>query len=162
MEGPTPVSALMHAATMVTAGVFLLLRSAPLLANVPYAFQTMAAIGAATALLGALVACVKTDLKRILAYSTMSHLGLMTMALGLGAFPTAVFHLVVHGFFKALLFLCVGNVLHAIGKSSATAEDVGGLREALPGTFWAFAAGAVSLSGLLPVGGFFTKDRIVE
>jgi NADH-quinone oxidoreductase subunit L len=162
MEGPTPVSALMHAATMVTAGVFLLLRSWPLLVGAPGALTTVTIIGAVTALLGALVASVKTDLKRILAYSTMSHLGLMTMAIGLYAPGAAAYHLVVHGFFKALLFLCAGNVLHAIGKSSASAEDVGGLREYLPGTFWAFIAGAVSLSGVLPLGGFFSKDRIID
>ncbi len=162
MEGPTPVSALIHAATMVTAGVFMLARSTPLLDAAPEVRPWIVAIGAGTALLAAVVAAVKTDLKRILAYSTVSHLGLMTLAVGLGGAAQAVFHLVTHGFFKALLFLCAGNVLHAVGKPSAGIAEVGGLGRKMKLTFAAFAAGALSLSGVPPFAGFFSKDQIFE
>ena len=161
MEGPTPVSALMHAATMVTAGVILLARSFPFVQATPALMTTLAAVGALTALGAAIVAGVKTDLKRILAYSTVSHLGLMTMALGLGSAAAAVFHLVIHGFFKALLFLCAGSILHGLGKKAATLDDVGGLKDAMPFTFGAFAVGALSLSGIPPFAGFFSKDQIL-
>ena len=162
MEGPTPTSALMHAATMVTAGIFLLARSSALLAAAPAVLPWMTAIGAFTSLGAAVVASVKTDLKRVLAYSTVSHLGLMMLALGLGNAAAAVYHLVIHGFFKAVLFLCAGNVLHALGRPKASIDEVGGLRRALPFTFGAFAAGALSLSGLPPFAGFYSKDQIID
>jgi len=162
MEGPTPVSALIHAATMVTAGVFMLSRSAAFLKAAPAVAQILIAVGALTALGAALVASVKTDLKRVLAYSTVSHLGLMTMGLGLGATAAAVFHLATHGFFKALLFLCVGNVLHALKKHSAGVDEVGGLRRFMPFTTAAFAIGALSSAGFFPLAGFFSKDRILD
>jgi NADH-quinone oxidoreductase subunit L len=162
MEGPTPVSALMHAATMVTAGIFLLARSWPLISVVPHLPETIAWVGALTCLGAALIACTKTDLKRILAYSTVSHLGLMTFALGLGQVGAAVFHLVTHGFFKAALFLCAGNIAHAIGKPTATVSEVGGLRRELPVTFACFTAAALSACGLWPLAGFYSKDAILD
>jgi NADH-quinone oxidoreductase subunit L len=162
MEGPTPTSALMHAATMVTAGVFLLIRSWPLIAVVPGLPNLVAGIGAFTAVAAAAVACTKKDLKRILAYSTVSHLGLMMLALGLGQVGVAVFHLVVHGFFKAALFLCAGNVGHAIHQPTANVDEVGGWRKALPWTHACFILAALSLAGVFPFGGFFSKDAIVD
>ncbi|MCX5790063.1 MAG: NADH-quinone oxidoreductase subunit L [Elusimicrobia bacterium] len=139
MEGPTPTSALMHAATMVTAGVFLMARSWPILERVPGVLDWIAATGAFTALGAAVLAFTKKDLKRILAYSTVSHLGLMMLALGAGNAYAATAHLVMHGFFKATLFLCAGNVLHHIGKSTASVDEAGG-----------------------PTAGFFSKDLIFE
>ena len=162
MEGPTPVSALMHAATMVTAGVFLLVRSWPLIAAVAWLPPLVAAIGAFTAVFAAVIASTKKDLKRILAYSTVSHLGLMMLALGLGQVGLAVFHLVVHGFFKAVLFLCAGNIAHAIHKPTATVDDVGGWRKALPFTYVCVWIAALSLSGVWPLAGFFSKDAIID
>jgi NADH-quinone oxidoreductase subunit L len=162
MEGPTPTSALMHAATMVTAGVFLLIRSWPLIAIVPGLPNLVAGIGAFTAVAAAAVACTKKDLKRILAYSTVSHLGLMMLALGLGRVGVAVFHLVVHGFFKAALFLCAGNVGHAIHQPTANVDEVGGWRKALPWTHACFVLAALSLAGVFPFGGFFSKDAIID
>jgi len=143
MEGPTPVSALMHAATMVTAGVFLMARSYPILERAPGLLPFIALVGAVTAVWGAVGAFFRQDLKRILAYSTVSHLGLMMLGLGAGGVFPAVFHLVVHGFFKAALFLCAGNVIHGLhdalgGAPSASVEDAGGLRGAMPWTFGAF------------------------
>jgi NADH-quinone oxidoreductase subunit L len=162
MEGPTPTSALMHAATMVTAGVFLLVRAWPLIAPVPWLPPLVAGIGAFTAVFSAIVAATKKDLKRILAYSTVSHLGVMMLALGMGQVALAVFHLVVHGFFKAVLFLCAGNVGHAIHQPTANVDDVGGWRKALPWTFACFLVAALSLSGLWPFAGFFSKDAIMD
>jgi NADH-quinone oxidoreductase subunit L len=162
MEGPTPTSALMHAATMVTAGVFLLVRSWPLIAATPRLPPLVAGIGAFTAVFAAVIAATKKDLKRILAYSTVSHLGLMMLALGLGQVGLAVFHLVVHGFFKAVLFLCAGNVGHAIHQPTANVDDVGGWRKALPWTYACFVVAAVSLAGVWPFGGFFSKDAILD
>ena len=162
MEGPTPASALMHAATMVTAGIFLLVRSWPLISVVAYLPQTIAAVGAFTAITGAALAFGQTDLKRILAYSTVSHLGLMAFALGMGRVGAAVFHLVMHGFFKAVLFLCAGNIAHGLGKSTATLEDVGGLSGRMPVTFACFTAAALSLAGVWPLAGFYSKDAILD
>ncbi|MBI5201720.1 MAG: NADH-quinone oxidoreductase subunit L, partial [Elusimicrobia bacterium] len=132
MEGPTPTSALMHAATMVTAGVFLMARSWPLLERCPGVLNWIAATGALTAVGAAALAFTKKDLKRILAYSTVSHLGLMMLAIGCGNVYAAVCHLITHGFFKAALFLCAGNVLHALHKSTATVDEAGGLAGELP------------------------------
>ncbi len=162
MEGPTPTSALMHAATMVTAGVFLLVRSWPLIAAVPGLPDLVAGIGAFTAVSSAIVAGTRKDLKRILAYSTVSHLGLMMLALGLGRVSVAIFHLIVHGFFKAALFLCAGNVGHAIHQPTANVDEVGGWRKALPWTYVFFVAASLSLAGIFPFGGFFSKDAIVD
>ena len=152
----------MHAATMVTAGIFLLLRSWPLLSVVPGLPETIACVGAATALMAGVVACMKTDLKRILAYSTVSHLGLMAFAVGLGQPAAAAFHLITHGFFKAVLFLCAGNIAHALGKSTASIDEVGGLRKKLPLTFACFTAAALSSAGIWPLAGFFSKDAILD
>lgn len=162
MEGPTPVSALMHAATMVTAGIFLLVRSWPLISVVPRLPEAIAAVGAATCLGAAFLAATKTDLKRILAYSTVSHLGLMTFAIGLGQVGAAVFHLITHGFFKAVLFLCAGNIAHALGRSTASVSEVGGLRRELPVTFACFTAAALSACGFWPLAGFYSKDAILD
>jgi len=162
MEGPTPTSALMHAATMVTAGVFLLVRSWPLISAVPSLPPVVAGIGAFTAIFSAIIAATKKDLKRILAYSTVSHLGIMMLALGLNHVALAIFHLVVHGFFKAVLFLCAGNVGHAIHKPTANVDEVGGWRKALPWTYACFLIAALSLSGVYPFGGFFSKDAIMD
>ncbi len=162
MEGPTPTSALMHAATMVTAGVFLLVRSWPLIALVPGLPDLVAWIGGVTALFAAIIAGTKKDLKRILAYSTVSHLGLMMLALGLGQVGAALFHLVVHGFFKAALFLCVGNIAHALHQSTVNVDDVGGLHKSMRLTYLSFLLAALSLAGVFPLGGFFSKDAILD
>ena len=162
MEGPTPTSALMHAATMVTAGVFLLVRAWPLIAVVDGLPELVAWIGGITAFGAAVVAGTKKDLKRILAYSTVSHLGLMMLALGLGRVGVALFHLVVHGFFKACLFLCAGNIAHALHQPTANVDQVGGFRRAMPLTYASFWAAALSLSGIWPFGGFYSKDAVLE
>ncbi|MBI3297404.1 MAG: NADH-quinone oxidoreductase subunit L [Elusimicrobia bacterium] len=167
MEGPTPVSALMHAATMVTAGVFLLARSYPLLERSPGLLAFIALIGGITAVWGAVGAIFRKDLKRVLAYSTVSHLGLMTLGLGAGGVFPAVFHLIVHGFFKAALFLCAGNVIHGLhdslgGAPSATVEDAGGLGRDMPLTFAAFTLAALSLAGVPPLGGFWSKELVLS
>ncbi|MDX6769123.1 MAG: NADH-quinone oxidoreductase subunit L [Elusimicrobiota bacterium] len=162
MEGPTPTSALMHAATMVTAGVFLLVRSWPLIDAVPGMGEAIAWIGAGTALGAAVLAGTKRDLKQVLAYSTVSHLGLMMLALGLGQVGVAVFHLIVHGFFKAVLFLCAGNVAHALHQSTASIDQVGGFRRAMPLTYACFVVAALSLAGVFPFAGFFSKDAILD
>ncbi len=163
MEGPTPVSALIHAATMVTAGVYMVGRLAPLyLACVP-GQAVVAAIGAFTALLAALIALTQTDLKRILAYSTISQLGYMFLALGCGSLlglVAAIFHVFTHAFFKALLFLGAGSVMHAMGDVIDIAR-FSGLRHRLPITCWTFIAGAAALAGLPPLAGFWSKDEIL-
>jgi len=167
MEGPSPVSALIHAATMVTAGVYLIARSMPLLAWAPEVLLLIAVIGCATALLSAAIAVTQTDLKRVLAYSTISQLGYMFMALGAGvgsvgqlAVVAAMFHLFTHAFFKALLFLAAGSVMHAMGDV-IDMRRFGGLRHRLPYTCWTFAVGALALSGIFPLSGFFSKDEIL-
>ncbi len=162
MEGPTPTSALMHAATMVTAGVFLLVRSWPLIAAVPGLPGLVAWIGGITALGAAIIAGTKKDLKRILAYSTVSHLGLMMLALGLDQVGVALFHLIVHGFFKAALFLCAGNIAHALHQPTANIDDVGGLSKSMRLTYLSFVLAALSLAGVFPFGGFFSKDAILD
>ncbi len=167
MEGPTPVSALIHAATMVTAGVYLVARVSPLMATVPDVQLLVAVIGGLTALLAALIALTQTDLKRVLAYSTVSQLGYMFMGLGAAvgevaqfAVTAAVFHLFTHAFFKALLFLGSGSVMHAMG-GVIDMRRFGGLRSRMPWTCWTFAIGALGLAGIFPLAGFWSKDEIL-
>jgi NADH-quinone oxidoreductase subunit L len=162
MEGPTPVSALIHAATMVTAGVFLVGRLWPLFeAAGPVLAAVVAPVGAATALFAATVALVQYDLKRVLAYSTISQLGYMFLALGVGAGGAAFFHLTTHAFFKALLFLAAGSVMHAL-HGQIDLRHLGGLRRSMPLTFVGFVVGALSLAGLPPLSGFFSKEEILH
>jgi NADH-quinone oxidoreductase subunit L len=160
MEGPTPVSALIHAATMVTAGVYLIARFHPVYANAPLAADTAAVLGAVTALMAALLACVQTDIKRVLAYSTMSQVGYMVFAVAIGAEVAGIFHLVTHAFFKALLFLAAGNVIHALGGEQDM-RRMGGLWNELPVTRWLFLIGTFALAGVMPLSGFFSKDEII-
>lgn len=161
MEGPTPVSALIHAATMVTAGVYLLVRSAPLLDLLPEVGQGIAWMGAATALFAACCALVQNDLKRVLAYSTMSQLGYMFMAVGVGAYGPAVFHLVTHAFFKALLFLTAGIVIHA-AHGEQDMRKLGGLGKQMPVTMVLFAVGGLCLSGFPFLSGYYSKEAILH
>ncbi|MGD0518539.1 MAG: NADH-quinone oxidoreductase subunit L, partial [Thermoguttaceae bacterium] len=163
MEGPTPISALIHAATMVTAGVYMLARCMPLYSISPFALHTVTVIGGVTALLGALIAITQTDLKRILAYSTVSHLGYMFLAMGTGTLigtTAGMFHLITHAFFKALLFLAAGSVMHAMG-GVIDIRRFGGLRRRLPVTHWTFLFGALALIGFCPFAGFWSKDAIL-
>ena len=160
MEGPTPVSALIHAATMVTAGVFLVARLFPLFEAVESAQMAIATIGIVTALMGAAMALVMTDLKRILAYSTMSHLGFMMLALGAGGYTAAIFHLLMHGIAKAMLFLSAGSIMHATHEETDI-RKMGGLRERMPITSAAFTIGALALAGIPPLNAFWSKDEIL-
>jgi NADH-quinone oxidoreductase subunit L len=163
MEGPTPVSALIHAATMVTAGVYMVARSMPLFAAAPAALATVAVIGAFTALLAALIALTQNDLKRVLAYSTVSQLGYMFMGLGIGSIAgvtAGMFHLFTHAFFKALLFLSAGSVMHAMG-GVIDMTRFSGLRRRMPTTCWTFAVGAAALAGVPLLAGFWSKDAIL-
>jgi NADH-quinone oxidoreductase subunit L len=160
MEGPTPVSALIHAATMVTAGVYMVARLAPLYTLSPTAMTVVAVIGAATAVLGATVALVQTDIKKVLAYSTVSQLGYMFLACGVGAFGVAVFHLFTHAFFKALLFLGSGSVIHALGGEQDM-RKMGGLWRRIPWTFWTFVIGTAAIAGIPFLAGFYSKDAIL-
>ena len=160
MEGPTPVSALIHAATMVTAGVFLVARLFPLFEAVDSAQMAVASIGVVTALMGAGMALVTTDLKRILAYSTMSHLGFMMLALGAGGYTAAIFHLLMHGVAKAMLFLTAGSVMHAL-HDETDIRKMGGLRRRMPITATAFTIGALALAGIPPLNAFWSKDEIL-
>ena len=163
MEGPTPASALIHAATMVTAGIYLITRSAPLFMGCPGALTMVSIVGATTALVAALIATVQNDLKRVLAYSTISQLGYMFVALGTGTmlgFTAAIFHLVTHAFFKALLFLGAGSVMHAMG-GVIDMRRFGGLRHVMPITAGTFLVGAFALAGVPPFAGFFSKDEIL-
>jgi len=161
MEGPTPVSALIHAATMVTAGVYMVVRSHVLFDRSPFALGVVAIIGAATALFAATVGMVQTDIKRVLAYSTISQLGYMFLACGAAAYSAAIFHLVTHAFFKGLLFLAAGSVIHALGGQQQDMRAMGGLRKAIPFTFWTMSGGVFAISGLPPFSGFFSKDAIL-
>jgi NADH-quinone oxidoreductase subunit L len=161
MAGPTPVSALIHAATMVTAGVYLVVRSHVLFEISGTALDVVAIVGMTGAIYGGLASLGKYDMKRALAYSTMSQLGFMFLAAGLGLFPLAITLLVAHAFYKALLFLSAGNVMHGL-HDEIDVRRLGGLRRDMPWTAALFAAGALSLSGLPPFSGFFTKDTIVE
>ena len=160
MEGPTPVSALIHAATMVTAGVYLVARTAPLFAKSETALLIVAVVGAATALMAATIALVQTDIKRVLAYSTVSQLGYMFLACGVGAFGVAIFHLFTHAFFKALLFLGSGSVIHAL-SGEQDMRQMGGLRTRIPWTFWTFVAGFLAIAGIPFFSGFYSKDEIL-
>ena len=159
MEGPTPVSALIHAATMVAAGVYLMARFFPVIEASPDALTVVGWIGAATVAVGASLALVQTDLKRVLAYSTISQLGYMMLALGVFGYAVAVFHLFTHAFFKALLFLGSGSVNHA--TNTFDMRLMGGLRTVMPITFWTFLIGTLSLSGIFPLAGFWSKDEIL-
>ncbi len=160
MEGPTPVSALIHAATMVTAGVFLVARSEPLLVLVPGVLSLVAGVGAFTALLAATMACVESDIKRVLAYSTVSQLGYMMAAAGAGAVAAGFFHLLTHGVFKALLFLAAGAVIHAVGTNDIF--RMGGLGRFMPQTGLVFIIGTLALAGVWPLAGFFSKEAVLE
>ncbi len=160
MAGPTPVSALIHAATMVTAGVYLVVRLNPVFASSAELMFLIAAVGAATALVAGSSALLQRDIKKVLAYSTVSQLGYMFLALGSGAFTAAIFHLVTHAFFKALLFLGAGSVIHGMHEEQDM-HKMGGLARKMPHTFATFLAGAAALSGLPLTSGFFSKDEIL-
>jgi len=160
MEGPTPVSALIHAATMVTAGVYMIARSAPLYLKAPIAMDWVAGIGLATAFFAATIGMVQTDIKRVFAYSTVSQLGYMFLGVGTGAFGAGIFHLVTHAFFKALLFLGAGSVIHAL-SGEQDMRRMGGLRTKTPVTFWTMLAAAAAISALPFTSGFFSKDEIL-
>jgi NADH-quinone oxidoreductase subunit L len=160
MEGPTPVSALIHAATMVTAGVYLIVRLSPLFQQVPHVQDLAAGLGAGTLLMAGLIACVQTDIKRVIAYSTMSQIGYMFLGAGLGAYPNAMFHLMTHAFFKALLFLGAGIVIHALAGEQDI-RKMGGLRKLMPVTWLAMLIGSLALVGIPPFAGFFSKDSIL-
>jgi NADH-quinone oxidoreductase subunit L len=160
MEGPTPVSALIHAATMVTAGVYLVARASALFVLAPAALAVVASIGAVTALFAATIAMVQTDIKRVLAYSTISQIGLMFVGAGVGAFASGIFHLVTHAFFKALLFLGAGSVIHAL-SGEQDLRRMGGLARRLPRTHAAFLTGALAIAGVAPLAGFFSKDAVL-
>ncbi len=161
MAGPTPVSALIHAATMVTAGVYMVARSNVLYQLAPEISQLVAVIGAATALFAATIGLAQTDIKKVLAYSTVSQLGYMFLAAGLAAYSAAVFHLMTHAFFKALLFLGSGSVIHAMGGEQDM-RKMGGLKAALPQTYRTFLIGALAIAGIFPFAGFFSKDEILH
>ncbi len=160
MEGPTPVSALIHAATMVTAGIYLVARCHSLFDRSPYALGGIAIIGAATALFAATIGCVQHDIKRVLAYSTISQLGYMFLACGVAAYSAGIFHLMTHAFFKALLFLAAGSVIHAL-SGEQDMRVMGGLRRRIPVTFWTMSAGVFAIAGIWPFSGFFSKDEIL-
>jgi NADH-quinone oxidoreductase subunit L len=160
MEGPTPVSALIHAATMVTAGVYMIGRNAVLFSHAPETLQVVAVIGAATALFAGTIGIVQNDIKRVLAYSTVSQLGYMFLAMGVGAYGAGIFHLFTHAFFKALLFLGSGAVIHAL-HGEQDLRHMGGLRKDLPITYWTFLIGAVAIAGVPGLAGFFSKDEIL-
>jgi NADH-quinone oxidoreductase subunit L len=174
MAGPTPVSALIHAATMVTAGVYLIARSSVLYNAVPAAQHTVAWVGASTALFAATIAVAQNDIKKVLAYSTISQLGFMVAAVGLGAYVAGIFHLATHAFFKALLFLSAGSVILGMERGHETAEghgdhsfdpqdmrNMGDLKKKMPTTFWLYLMGSLALAGIPPLSGFFSKDEIL-
>jgi NADH-quinone oxidoreductase subunit L len=160
MEGPTPVSALIHAATMVTAGIYMVARCHVLFDMSPTALTVVACIGAATALFAATIGMVQTDIKHVLAYSTVSQLGYMFMACGVGAYSAGIFHLMTHAFFKALLFLAAGSVIHAM-SGEQDMRVMGGLRKRIPITFWTMTTGVFAIAGIPPLAGFFSKDEIL-
>jgi NADH-quinone oxidoreductase subunit L len=160
MEGPTPVSALIHAATMVTAGVYMIGRNAVLFGHAPETLAIVAVIGVATALVAGTIGLVQTDIKRVLAYSTVSQLGYMFLAMGVGAWGAGVFHLYTHAFFKALMFLGSGAVIHAL-HGEQDLRRMGGLRRDLPVTYWTFLVGALAIAGVPGLAGFFSKDEIL-
>lgn len=160
MAGPTPVSALIHAATMVTSGIFLIARTAPLFAISPVAMNVVAVIGVATALLAATMGLVQNDIKKVLAYSTVSQLGFMFAALGVGAYTAAVFHVMTHAFFKACLFLGSGSVIHGMHEEQDI-QKMGGLKKYMPVTHRTFFIASIAISGIFPFAGFFSKDEIL-
>ncbi|MGE3704825.1 MAG: NADH-quinone oxidoreductase subunit L, partial [Vicinamibacterales bacterium] len=160
MEGPTPVSALIHAATMVTAGVYMLGRNYVLFSHAPMVLQIVAIVGVLTALMAASIGLVQYDIKRVLAYSTVSQLGYMFTAMGVGAPAAAAFHLMTHAFFKALLFLCSGSVIHAMGGEQDM-RKMGGLKQYLPVTYMTMMIGTLAIAGIVPLSGFFSKDEIL-
>jgi NADH-quinone oxidoreductase subunit L len=160
MEGPTPVSALIHAATMVNAGVYLVLRTNPIFAHAPGVMVVVAGIGIFTAILAASIAMTQTDIKRVLAYSTLSQLGYMFAAFGVGAWTAAIFHLMTHGFFKGLLFLDSGSVIHAVHEEQDM-RQMGGLSRKIPITYATMFIGSLAISGIPPLAGFFSKDEIL-
>jgi len=160
MAGPTPVSALIHAATMVTAGVYMVARSNAIYQLAPGVSGFVAAIGALTAIFAATIGLAQNDIKKVLAYSTVSQLGYMFLAAGLGAYTASIFHLMTHAFFKALLFLGSGSVIHAMGGEQDM-RRMGGLKRALPVTYWTFVVGALAIAGIPPLAGFFSKDAIL-
>ncbi len=161
MAGPTPVSALIHAATMVTAGIYMIARSSILYNLAPLTLNIIIGIGLATALMAAIIGLKQNDIKKVLAYSTVSQLGYMFLALGLGAYSTAVFHVTTHAFFKALLFLGAGSVIHAMGGEQDIMK-MGGLKSKMPITYWTFLAATLAISGIPPFSGFFSKDLILN
>jgi NADH-quinone oxidoreductase subunit L len=161
MEGPTPVSALIHAATMVTAGVYMIARMNPLFSRAPIAMFVVALIGALTAFYAATIGLVQTDIKKVLAYSTVSQLGYMFLGLGVGAYASGVFHLMTHAFFKGLLFLAAGSVIHAMGGDQEM-PHMGGLRTKIPITFWTMFIATFAIAGIPGFAGFFSKDEILE
>src|SRR6186713_739916 len=160
MEGPTPVSALIHAATMVTAGVYMNGRNAVLFSHAPQTLMIVAVIGAATAFFAGTIGLVQNDIKRVLAYSTVSQLGYMFLAMGVGAFGAGIFHLYTHAFFKALLFLGSGAVIHAL-HGEQDIRNMGGLRKPLPITFYTFVIASMAIAGFPGLAGFFSKDEIL-
>ncbi len=160
MEGPTPVSALIHAATMVTAGVYMVSRSHAIFERAPVAMTVVAITGTLTALFAATIGITQTDIKKVLAYSTVSQLGYMFMGCGVGAFSMGIFHLMTHAFFKGLLFLAAGSVIHAIGGEQDM-RKMGGLRHKIPWTFWTMTAGTFAIAGFPPLAGFYSKDAIL-
>jgi len=161
MEGPTPVSALIHAATMVTAGVYMVARCHPLFLLAPASLETVAVVGAATALFAATIGLAQNDIKRVLAYSTVSQLGYMFMACGVGAFTAGIFHLMTHAFFKALLFLGAGSVIHALSDEQDL-RGMGGLAGKLPWTHGTMLVATLAIAGIPPLAGFFSKDEILS
>ncbi|HEX6796616.1 MAG TPA: NADH-quinone oxidoreductase subunit L [Ktedonobacterales bacterium] len=160
MEGPTPVSALIHAATMVTAGVYLVARAHTIFSAAPAALPVVAVVSGATALYAASVACVQPDIKRVLAFSTMSQIGYMFMGESAGGFNTGIFHLTTHAYFKALLFMCAGAVIHALAGEQDM-RKMGGLRDKLPFTFWTFVVSGLALAAIFPFAGFWSKDAVL-
>jgi NADH-quinone oxidoreductase subunit L len=160
MEGPTPVSALIHAATMVTAGIYMIARSSAIFSRTPHALAVVAFLGCLTAILAATIGMAQTDIKRVLAYSTVSQLGYMFIACGVAAYSAGIFHLMTHAFFKALLFLGAGSVIHALGGEQDM-RRMGGLRKAIPWTFWTMTIGTLAISGVPFLAGFFSKDEIL-
>ncbi len=161
MAGPTPVSALIHAATMVTAGVYMIARSSAIYLHAPDAMDVVAIIGLATAFFAATIGLAQNDIKKVFAYSTVSQLGYMFLGLGVGAFSAGIFHVVTHAFFKALLFLGAGSVIHALGGEQDL-RKMGGLRKKIPWTFWTMMCAAVAIAGVPPFSGFFSKDAILS
>jgi NADH-quinone oxidoreductase subunit L len=161
MEGPTPVSALIHAATMVTAGVYMVARMSPLFSRAPFAMLVVAIVGAVTAFYSATIGLVQTDIKKVLAYSTVSQLGYMFLGCGVGAYASGIFHLMTHAFFKGLLFLGAGSVIHAMGGEQDMMK-MGGLRKKIPVTYWTMFIGTFAIAGIPGFSGFLSKDIILE